>query len=220
MKNRSLKESQSGQYKAIVMGVSAGGLKALTQILSRLNPNYPLPILIVQHMSPSSDGFLAEHLNSLCPLVVKEAQDSEPILPGTVYLAPPNYHLLVEPDRTIALSTEGRINYSRPSIDPLFMSAAEAYMYHLIGVILTGANFDGTQGLIKIKQLGGLAVVQDPVSADAQAMPTSAIKHVAVDHVVPLNQMAECLNALVLPDEETRSILSAPASQRSQIDRS
>ncbi len=217
---RSFKVRPQGRYKAVVIGVSAGGLKALTQILSRLNPNYPLPIFIVQHMSPSSDGFLAEHLNALSPLVVKEAQDSEPILPGTVYLAPPNYHLLLEPDRTIALSTEGRVNYSRPSIDPLFMSAAEAYTRHLIGVILTGANFDGTQGLIKIKQLGGLAVVQDPVTAEAQAMPASAIKHVAVDRVVPLNQMAECLNGLALPDEETCSIPSTLPSQRSQTDRS
>lgn len=205
MENRSVKIKEYAHYEAIVMGVSAGGLTALMGILPRLNPDFSLPLLIVQHISPSStDGFLSKHLDSLCPLRVKEAEDGEPVTPGEVYIAPPNYHLLVEPNRTIALSTEARVNYSRPAIDPLFMSAAETYTRRLIGVVLTGANHDGTRGLAKIKQLGGLAVVQDPATAEANAMPTSAIAHVAVDHVLPLSDIADFLNDLLPIDGEKK----------------
>lgn len=186
----------SGQYHAVVMGVSAGGLLALSKILPELDADYPLPVLIVQHMRPDSDGFLWQHLDKLSRVTVKEAEDKEAIQPKTVYIAPPDYHLLVEPNRTIALSAEERVNYSRPSIDVLFETAAEVYQQGLIGVILTGANSDGTMGLKKIKHYAGLAIVQSPDSAEYDIMPCSAIASVAVDHIVPLAKLGHFLNAI------------------------
>jgi len=131
---------------AIVMGVSAGGLAALTTILPNLSNHLGLPILIVQHLSPDSDDFLATHFNKICSLTVKEAEDKEAILNNTIYFAPANYHLMVEQDKTIALSTAERVQFSRPAIDVLFETAAEAYMDGLMGILLTGANSDGTRG--------------------------------------------------------------------------
>ncbi len=178
------------------MGVSAGGLAALAAILPVLDRDYPLPILIVQHMRPDSDGFLWQYLDSLSRVQVKEAEDKEAIRPGTVYIAAPDYHLLVEPDRTLALSMEQRVNFSRPSIDLLFATAAEVYQQRLIGVILTGANADGSMGLKKIKQYAGLAVVQSPESAESDFMPRAAMESVAVDHIIPIEQLGQFLNAL------------------------
>lgn len=178
------------------MGVSAGGLAALAMILPELDRAFPLPVLIVQHMRPDSDGFLWQYLNNLSRVSVKEAEDKETIEPKTVYIAPPDYHLLVEPDRTLALSAAERVNFSRPSIDVLFETAAEVYQKRLIGVILTGANADGSMGLRKIKRYAGLAVVQSPESAESGTMPRSAIQAVAVDHIVPLDKLGQFLNTL------------------------
>lgn len=190
------KNTLRGKYEAVVIGVSTGGLNALAKILPELDRGFPLPVLVVQHMRPDSDSFLWQHLNRLSKVTVKEAEDKEAIQPETVYIAPPDYHLLVEPDKTLALSAEERINFSRPSIDVLFETAAEAYQQRLIGVILTGANSDGTLGLKKIKTFGGLAVVQSPDSAESDIMPRSAIESVEVDHIVPLAQLGQLLNAL------------------------
>ncbi|RPH40277.1 MAG: chemotaxis protein CheB [Desulfobulbaceae bacterium] len=183
-------------FEAIVIGVSAGGLAALARILPKFKKDFPLAVLIVQHMRRDADGFLWRHLDTLSRLTVKEAEDKEAIQPQTVYIAPPDYHLLVEPDRTLSLSAEARVNFSRPSIDVLFETAAETYQQRLIGVILTGANNDGTRGLKTIKSYGGLAVVQSPESAESDAMPRSAIEEVAVDHIVPLDRMGRFLNDL------------------------
>lgn len=183
-------------YEAMVIGVSAGGLAALGKILPKLSKDYPLAVLIVQHMRHDADGFLWRHLDTLCRLTVKEAEDKEAIQSKTVYIAPPDYHLLVEPDRTLSLSADERVNFSRPSIDVLFETAAETYQQRLIGVILTGANNDGTRGLQTIKSYGGLAIVQSPDSAESGAMPRSAIEEVAVDHIVPLDRMGQFLNDL------------------------
>ncbi len=188
----------AGNYQAVVVGVSVGGLAALTRILPALDRKFPLPIMIVQHMRPDSDGFLWRHLDSLSRLCVKEAEDKEVIQPGTVYIAPPDYHLLVEPDRTLALSMEQRVNFSRPSIDVLFETAAEVYQERLIGVILTGANADGSLGLKKIKQFAGLAVVQSPESAESDIMPRAAMASVAVDLIIPLAKLGQILNTLAL----------------------
>lgn len=185
-----------GHYEAVAVGVSAGGLAALGCILSELERDLPFAILIVQHMRPDSDGFFYRHLDSLCRMRVKEAEDKETIEQATVYIAPPDYHLLVENDRTLTLSADERINYSRPSIDVLFETAAEAYQKKLVGLVLTGANADGSQGLARIKQLGGLAVVQSPASAECDIMPRAAITSVAVDHIVPLEKIGQFLNSL------------------------
>jgi len=119
-----------------------------------------------------------------------------PVESGTIYFAPANYHLLVEPDKTFSLSTEARVNYSRPSIDVLFESAADTYMDRLVGIILTGANSDGTNGAARIKELGGLIIAQDPETAEADAMPMSVVKHVQVDHILALNRIGDFINSL------------------------
>lgn len=183
-------------FDAVVIGVSAGGLGALETILPALDASFSMPVLVVQHLSPGHDSYLATHLDARCALAVKEAEDKEPLRPGTVYIAPPNYHLMVEASRTLALSVEERVNFSRPSVDVLFDTAAEVFCDKLVGVILTGANSDGAKGLAKIKQFGGLTLVQDPGTAVADAMPNAAIQALCVDHVLPLEQIGPFLQAL------------------------
>ncbi|RFP13862.1 MULTISPECIES: chemotaxis protein CheB [unclassified Duganella] len=183
-------------YRAIVLGVSAGGVSALKLLLGTLPADLPWPLLIVQHISADSDGSLATVLGQGCALRVKEAEERERIEAGTVYLAPANYHLMVERDGTLALSTDPAVSYARPSIDVLFESAARAFGPALIGVILTGANADGSQGLRAIKQKGGLAVVQDPADAASPSMPLAALAAVKADYVVPLAGLGALLQSL------------------------
>ncbi len=189
-------------YKVVVIGVSAGGLEALSTVIPSLPGDFPLPVIVVQHRRPDSDEFLAVHLNGRSRLRVKEADDKEAIRPGTVYLAPADYHLLIEQDGTFALSLDERIHHCRPSIDVLFDSAADVYRDKVIGVVLTGANPDGSQGLKHIKQCGGLAIVQDPDCAEAECMPREAIKATRVDRVLALEQIAPFL-ARCCPIDET-----------------
>jgi two-component system chemotaxis response regulator CheB len=181
------------EYEAIVIGVSAGGMNALGAVLSRLPDDFALPIVIVQHMDPSSRDYLADHLDRKCNIQVKEAEDKEDIKGGVAYIAPPNYHLLLEEDRTLSLSVDDLVNYSRPSIDVMFESAADVYSSRLVGVVLTGANSDGSKGLTKIKAMGGLAVVQDPSTAHVDYMPKAAIASTKVDHILPLEEIAGLL---------------------------
>lgn len=183
-------------YEAVVVGVSAGGLAALVEVLPKFDINMMLPVMIVQHQSNDSDDFLVRYFDQLCRQSVREVEDKMPVESGTIYFAPANYHLLVEPDRTLSLSTEARVNYSRPSIDVLFESAADTYMDRLVGIILTGADPDGTNGAARIKELGGLIIAQDPETAEAKAMPMSVIKHVQVDHILPLNRIGDFVNRL------------------------
>jgi len=184
------------KYEAVVIGVSAGGLAAMDKILPQLNSDFCLPILIVQHISPDSENYLPTHYNVRCSLKVKEAEDKEPISPGTIYFSPPNYHLMVECDKSVALSVDPKVNFSRPSVDVLFETAASTYKDKLIGVILTGANNDGAAGLVKIKKMGGTAIVQDPETAEADAMPKAAIEAADVDQVLSLKGIADFLNGL------------------------
>lgn len=184
------------KYKAIVIGVSAGGMAALGKILPRLPKDYPLPLIIVQHISPQSDNFMIRHFDRQCQIKVKEADEKEEIRPGTAYFAPPNYHLLVETDFTFSLSVEERVNFSRPSIDVLFESASDAWCSQLVGIILTGASSDGSKGLKKIKDCGGLTIVQDPKEAEISVMPESAIKLTKVDKILKLDDLAAFLVTL------------------------
>lgn len=181
------------RYAAVVIGVSAGGIEALKIILPALPACFPLPIAIVQHRDQRSDSFLATYLNKMSGIVVTEAEDKEPLCSGRVYLAPAGYHLLIEADRSFSLSVDPRVNYSCPSIDVLFESAAEVFAESLIGIVLTGANSDGAHGLKRIKDRGGLAVVQDPKTASAIAMPRAALEATPVDHVLDLLQIAPLL---------------------------
>ena len=180
-------------YKAIVIGASAGGFFALKKLITALPIDFSIPILIVQHISPTSDSYMARHLNSLSKLTVKEADEKEAILPGHVYIAPPNYHLLIEEDNTISLSTENKKNYSRPSIDILFETAAYAYGKVLIGIILTGANNDGSSGLLSIKNHGGYCIVQDPSEAEVDTMPISAINNSNPQKILKIEEIASLL---------------------------
>jgi two-component system, chemotaxis family, protein-glutamate methylesterase/glutaminase len=173
-------------FEAVVIGASAGGIYALAEVLAALPADFPLPMVIVQHVQANSESYLAQILNRKTRLHVKEADEKEILAAGTAYTAPPGYHLLIENDRSLSLSLEGPVHYARPSVDVLFESAALVFRQRLIGVILTGANNDGAAGLRRIKQAGGYALVQDPASAEATAMPTAAIAAVAVDKVLPL----------------------------------
>jgi len=189
--------TENRPFEAVVMGSSAGGLHALITVLSPLPNNFPLPIIIVQHLHPHSDNYLPHLLTTKTGLTVKQADEKEPILNSMVYLAPPNYHLLVEQDKTFSLSTEGPVNFARPSIDVLFESAVDAYRRRLIGIILTGANHDGDYGVKKIKKIGGYVIVQDPQTAEADAMPKAAIAAASVDQILPLEQIGPFLLQLV-----------------------
>ena len=189
-------ESTATDPRALVIGCSAGGMTALERLLSQLPAGLRLPVMVVQHLHPQEDGFLVQYLAARCALAVREAQDKEPVRPATIYLAPPGYHLLVERDRTLALSVDDKVNFSRPSIDVLFESAARAWGAGLVGVLLTGANQDGTQGQRIIHALGGLTIAQDPGEAEFPAMPRAAIDAGAVEQVLTLDGIASLLGAI------------------------
>jgi two-component system chemotaxis response regulator CheB len=185
------------RYKAVVIGSSAGGMKALKTIFEGLSPEFRVPVIIVQHISPDSENYLIQILNDMGKLTVKEADEKEKPVRGMAYIAPPNYHLLFETDQTFTLTVDERVNYARPSIDVLFETAAEAYRDTLIGIILTGANTDGSKGLKKIKEFGGLTIVQDPATAEADSMPRAAMLSAQADQVLSIGEIAPFLNALV-----------------------
>jgi two-component system, chemotaxis family, protein-glutamate methylesterase/glutaminase len=184
---------QPPRYKAVVMGLSAGGMNALKAFIPALPSSFPLPVAIAQHNSDNAGSFLAEYLDRIGALTVKEAEDKEPLCPGYAYLAPAGYHLLIEDDQTFSLSVDPRVNYCCPSIDVLFESAADAFGASLIGIVLTGANGDGSRGLKAIKARGGAAIVQNPVTAESPHMPQSALDATAVDHIVSLEELAPLL---------------------------
>jgi two-component system chemotaxis response regulator CheB len=178
---------------AIVIGASAGGVEALMKIFSVLTPGFGLPIIAVLHVREERRSRLAEVFQQRLPIPVKEVDDKEMIVPGTLYFAAPGYHLSVEKDFSLSLSQEERVFYSRPSIDILFESAADAYGPRLAGVLLTGANQDGAQGLSLIKQYGGLTVIQDPMQAQAPIMPEAARALRAPDYILPLHDIGQLL---------------------------
>ena len=192
----------STSFKAVVVGVSSGGLEALKILVPGLRPDLAAPVIIVQHMSPLADSYLPVRLDEISALTVKEAEDKEPLRPGVVYVAPPDYHLLAEADGSLSLSVDPKVNFSRPSVDVLFESASDAFGPALVGVILTGANQDGARGLARIKRRGGLAVVQSPESAQAPTMPEAALETTCVDHVLPLADIAPFLNNLIGPSHD------------------
>ena len=187
------------RYSAVVVGASAGGTYALQQILTRLPANFPLPIIIAQHLHPLQNGMAIIHYNDTGTIIIKDADEKESIRPGFVYFAPPNYHLLIEADHTFSLTIDPKANYSRPSIDVLFESAANVYGSHLVAIILTGANNDGAEGLRLIKAKGGLVIVQDPQSAEFSLMPEAALQAVHPDFVLGLAEIGCWLAELAQP---------------------
>ncbi|MBS0419342.1 MAG: chemotaxis protein CheB [Proteobacteria bacterium] len=189
-------DSLRGRIEAIVVGASAGGVEALGLILPALPAAFRPSLLIVLHLPRERPSLLVEIYEKRCALPIREADDKEPIEPGTVYFAPPDYHMLVERNRQIALSTEEPVHYSRPSVDVLFESAADVYGNRLLGVILTGANQDGAAGLHAIHRAGGVTVVQQPDSAKVPLMIVSALQRNPADFVLSLPDIAALLVGL------------------------
>ncbi len=188
------------KYEAVVIGTSAGGVAALEKLFSYLPEMFELPVLIVLHLHPDSGaGQLAGQFNRQFRLQIKEADDKEPIQPGTFYFAPANYHLLVEDDRTLSLSVDDKENFSRPSIDVLFESAAEVYQETLIGIILTGASHDGAAGLKKIMDTGGRIIIQDPETAEKDIMPRAAMAACQPEELLSLEDIGTLLGKLGCP---------------------
>jgi two-component system chemotaxis response regulator CheB len=179
-------------HDLIVIGASAGGVEAMTELARKLPGDIPATVLVVVHAMSGSRGMLAHILARAGPLPASMAREGDPLQPGQIYVAPPNRHLLVR-DGRVELSAGPRENHTRPAIDPLFRTAARAYGPRVVGVVLTGSLDDGTAGLLLIKQHGGLAVVQDPLTAAYPDMPRSAIENVAVDYVRRLEEIPELL---------------------------
>lgn len=183
----------SVKAEAVVIGASAGALEALSAILPLLPADYALPVIIVVHVPPDKKSVLAELLQAKCGIKVREAEDKEPISGGTAYFAPPDYHLLVEADKSLSLANDEPVFYSRPSLDVLFESAADAYGPNLIAIVLTGANQDGAKGLRAVAEAGGAAIIQSPEGAYASVMPEAAISECPEARVLSLKEIAAYL---------------------------
>ena len=181
---------------AVAIGASAGAVQALLNVLPALPANLSVPVLVVVHVPPDRDNVMVPLLQAKCRLTVKEAEDKEPLVGGVVYFAPSDYHLLVEADHHLALSSEEPVKYSRPSIDVLFETAADAYGPGLVGVIMTGANEDGAAGLKAVLDAGGVAIVQDRAEACATAMPDAALEACPTASIMTLDAIASYLSSL------------------------
>ena len=182
-------------FSIAVVGASWGGLAALSELIRNLPEDFPIPVAVVQHRSKHADDLLASLLQDITPLRVVDVEDKEPIVPGNVYIAPANYHMLVEQGH-FSLTTDPLVRFSRPSIDVTFVSAADTYPGTTVGVILTGANDDGSRGLRHIVNRGGKAIVQDPATAESRPMPAAALSAVPEAQVLPLVKIAGHLVAL------------------------
>ncbi|MCM2492653.1 chemotaxis protein CheB [Burkholderia glumae] len=183
-------------FEAVVLGASAGGIEVLNRLLPALPAGFGAAVLIVTHLPADSPSHLAQTFARRCVLPVIEPDAGEPLRPARVYVAPPAYHMLVDDDRSVALSVDARVRFSRPSIDVLFESAAHVYRERLLGILLSGANDDGTAGLEAVRAHGGTAWVQAPDSAASPVMPRTAIEHHAADDVLSPAEMARRLAAL------------------------
>lgn len=183
--------------KALIIGGSAGSLDVLLKLFPFIDSKITFPIVIVVHRKKGTDSLLADLLNTKTVLNVKEAEEKELLLAGNIYIVPSDYHLLIEKDFTFSLDYSEKINYSRPSIDVTFQSAAEIYRDKLVCLLLSGSNSDGTNGLIVVKKFGGETVVQDPISAQVDYMPKQAILKAEVDHILKIEEMANYINNLV-----------------------
>jgi two-component system chemotaxis response regulator CheB len=182
--------------RAVAIGASAGGVQALGELLPALSRESQAAVFVVLHLPRDRPSLLVDVFSQKCALAVREAEDKEPVIPGTVYFAPPNYHLLVDAGPQLALSADDLVNHSRPSIDVLFDSAAQVYREHLLGIILSGANEDGAEGLAAVHEAGGLTVVQEPQTAQSSAMILSALERRPADLVLDLAAIAELLQRL------------------------
>ncbi len=186
---------ETSQVKVIVVGASTGGVDALNLLFSSLKKNFTIPMVVVLHVSPHS-SLIIDAFQPPVGVTLKEAEDKETLSDHHIYFAPPNYHLLLERDKSFSLSVEEPVNYSRPSLDVTFLSAAEAFETAALGIILTGANEDGAQGMCAIKRLGGITLVQDPQSAQNSYMPQSALALIRPTFIGTIEGIANFLSQL------------------------
>jgi two-component system, chemotaxis family, protein-glutamate methylesterase/glutaminase len=202
------KDSQAGEprgpsddpdvaYAIIAMAASAGGLMALTEVLAALPADLPVPVVVVQHLDPRHRSLMAEILDRRTALQVREAQEGDDLRAGTVYIAPPDHHLLVNGDGTLSLSQSKLVHFVRPSADLLFESMAASYADRAIAVVLTGSGRDGSLGVEGVKKMGGTVIVQEVESAQFSGMPSAAIETGAVDFVLPLEEIGPALIVLL-----------------------
>jgi two-component system chemotaxis response regulator CheB len=182
--------------EAIVIGTSAGGVPALSALLPSFGRGFRASVLVVLHLPRERPSLLASIFAPKCALAVVEAEDKQPIEPGTVYFAPPDYHMLVDRGPLIALSSDPPVHYSRPSIDVLFESAADVYRDALLGILLTGASEDGAAGLAAVRQAGGITVVQRPDDAEVSLMVEAALRRAPADFVLPLHEIVSLIGGL------------------------
>jgi two-component system chemotaxis response regulator CheB len=183
-------------FAVVVVAASAGGLAALGAILAPLPPDFPLPIVVVQHLDPRHRSLMAEILGRRTALAVEEAREGSKLLGGRVYIAPPDHHVLIASDGTLTLSHSELVHFVRPSADLLFESAAGAHPGGTIGIVLTGTGSDGNMGVRAIAQTGGTVIVQDPETAEFGGMPRAAIETGGVDFILPLEEIALAVVAL------------------------
>ena len=184
----------------IVIGASAGGISAIHDLLENLSGVPRCPLIICLHLHPSQGEslFIDEFFSQQVNFEIKEADEKETAEAGKGYIAPPNYHLLVERDGTFSLTVEEKVHFSRPSIDVLFQSAADAWRSQLVGILLTGANADGAEGLLRIQQYGGITIAQDPKEAESPQMPESAIKLKAADQILTIEEISNFINQVAI----------------------
>jgi two-component system chemotaxis response regulator CheB len=191
-----MKVTLAHRVDAVVVGASAGGIEALSLLLPALPAGLRAPVFVVQHLPRERPSLLVEIFTPRCALPLHEAQDKQPIEPGNVYFAPPDYHLLIDDGPRLALSVDAPVHYSRPAIDVLFQSAADQYGPRLLGLVLTGGNQDGADGLAAVRAAGGLTAVQDPSDAQMPVMPEYALATGPADFVLPLRELAALLGTL------------------------
>ncbi len=189
--------------EALVVGASAGATRALTVLLPGVPARARIPILVVVHLAPSRPSLLTELFAPRCAAQVSEPEDKQPISAGSIWFAPSNYHLLVEGDRTFALSVDEPVNFSRPSIDVLFESAADTFGSRLCAIVLTGANDDGAHGARVVRERGGLVIVQDPSTAEAPQMPSAAISRANPQIIASLPEIAQLIQQATEPMQAT-----------------
>ncbi len=191
--------------KIVALLASAGGLKAISAVLAALPRDFPVPIVIVQHLSPRLPSLMADILSRRTALPVTQARDGEALRPGHVYLAPPDQHLLVTGQQTVSLTLTEKVHHVRPSGDVLFESVAACYGAGAVVVILTGGDGDGATGLLAVKDAGGLTIAQDEASSESFSMPRAAIETGGVDHILALDAIAPMLLSLVAPGYAPRT---------------
>ncbi|AKZ62576.1 chemotaxis protein CheB [Herbaspirillum hiltneri N3] len=188
--------SLDGRIDAVVIGTSAGGVDALSVLLPALPGSSKAAVFVVLHLPRDRPSLLVDIFAPKCRMAVREASDKEPVEAGTIYFAPPDYHLLIDAGPQLALSSDEPVNFSRPAIDVLFESAADEYGERLLGIVLTGGNQDGAAGLQAIRAAGGMTVVQEPETAHVRYMPELALQQGEVDYVLTLEQIAALLGTL------------------------